>query len=117
MWPSSALKYILTSRRYIARGRIEDARRVLVKYHGNGEPSSEVAALELEEMQAVISDEGGDRRFWDIRGLFNSRAARHRTFLVACIAWFAQLDLPPTSYYFPLMGRLFIFWSHVLDER
>ncbi|KAJ5149045.1 hypothetical protein N7448_000623 [Penicillium atrosanguineum] len=99
---------------YVARDRIEDARRVLVKYHGDGNPMSKVAALELEEMQAVISDEGGDKRFWDIRGLFNSRAARHRTFLVACIAWFAQLDLPPTSYYFPLMGKLLTLWILVV---
>ena len=79
---------------------------MLVKYHGDGDPNSEVVALELEEMQAVISHSGADKRFWDIRGLFNSRAARYRTFLVVCIAWFAQLDLPLTSYYFPLMGML-----------
>lgn len=78
----------------------------MIRYHGDGDPSSKVAELELEEMQEVISLEGSDKRFWDFRELFNSREARHRTFLVTCIAWFGQLDLPPTSYYFPLMGEL-----------
>ncbi|KAL1964464.1 hypothetical protein VTN77DRAFT_6890 [Rasamsonia byssochlamydoides] len=91
--------------RYVAQGQIDKARDILVRYHGDGNPRSKVAELELEEMQEVISREGSDKRFWDFRGLFNSREDRHRTFLVTCIAWFGQLDLPPTSYYFPLMGR------------
>lgn len=53
----------------------------------------------------VIQMDGSDKRFWDFRELFNTRSARYRTFLVTCIAWFGELDLPPTSYYFPLMAK------------
>ncbi|EXJ53421.1 uncharacterized protein A1O5_13355 [Cladophialophora psammophila CBS 110553] len=85
--------------------RIEEAKAVLVKYHGDGDRDSVVARVELEEMMEVIRMDGADKRFWDFRELFNTRAARYRTFLVTCIAWFGQLDLPPTSYYFPLMAK------------
>lgn len=76
-----------------------------MRYHGDGDPNSAIVALEMEEMLEFISSEGSDKRWWDFRGLFNSRSARYRTFLVSCIALFGQLDLPPTSYYFPLMGK------------
>ena len=91
--------------RYVGHGQVKKARDVLIKYHGDGNPDSPIVALEMEEMLAVISAEGSDRRWWDLRGLFNSRSARYRTFLIACMAFFGQWDLPPTSYYFPLMGK------------
>lgn len=91
--------------RYVGQGKVEEAKAILIKYHGDGNPDSLVVNLELEEMFEVIELEGSDKRWWDFRALFNSRAARYRTFLVTCIAWFGQLDLPPTSYYFPLMGK------------
>ncbi|KZT30214.1 general substrate transporter [Neolentinus lepideus HHB14362 ss-1] len=88
---------------YVSRRQDEKARDILVKYHGNGNPDSEIVRLEMEEMKQVITTGGSDNRWWDYRDLFNSREARYRSFLVACIAFFGQLDLPPTSYYFPLM--------------
>lgn len=57
-------------------------------------------------MAEVIELDGSDKRWWDFRSLFRTRADRYRIFLVSCISWFGELDLPPTSYYFPLMGRL-----------
>lgn len=91
--------------RLLAHDRIEEARDILVKYHGDGNTDSVVVQVEMEEMMAVIRTDGSDKRFWDFRELFNSRAARYRTFLVTCIAWFGELDLPPTSYYLPLMAK------------
>jgi hypothetical protein len=93
--------------RYVGQGRVEEAKAIIIKYHGDGNPDSLVVNIELEEMFEVIELEGSDKRWWDFRSLFNSRATRYRTFLVTCIAWFGQLDLPPTSYYFPLMGTSF----------
>lgn len=94
--------------RYVGQGRVDKAREILVKYHGDGDTNSPIVALELEEMQQAISPDGSDKRWWDFRELFNSRSARYRTFLVACVAFFGQWDLPPTSYYFPLMGKPFV---------
>ncbi|KAJ5805066.1 hypothetical protein N7474_010953 [Penicillium riverlandense] len=90
---------------YIGQGREAEARAVLVQYHGDGNPDALVANLELQEMLEVIEQDGSDKRWWDFRSLFNTRAARYRTFLVTCISWFGELDLPPTSYYFPLMVK------------
>lgn len=94
-----------TPRWYIGRDQVEKAKDILIKYHGDGDPDSLVVKIELEEMMEVISTSGSDRRFWDFRPLFSTRSARYRTLLVTCIAWFGQLDLPPTSYYFPLMAK------------
>lgn len=76
-----------------------------MKYHGDGNADSLVVRVELEEMSAVIRIDASDKRFWDWRELFNTRAARYRTLLVTCVAWFSELDLPPTSYYLPLMAK------------
>ena len=91
--------------RYVGQGQVDKAKAILVKYHGDGDPGSAIVALEMKEMLEVISAQGSDKRWWDFRGLFNSRSARYRTFLVSCIALFGTLDLPPTSYYLPLMGE------------
>ncbi|KAL7807437.1 general substrate transporter [Trichoderma gracile] len=90
---------------YVGQGRISEAKDILIKYHGDGDPDALVANLELQEMIEVIEMDGSDKRWWDYRCLFDTRAARYRTFLVLCIAWFGELDLPPTSYYFPLMVK------------
>jgi len=90
---------------YVGQGRTEEAKAILIKYHGDGDPDALVANLEMQEMLEVIELDGTDKRWWDFRSLFNTRAARYRTFLVTCIAWFGELDLPPTSYYFPLMVK------------
>src|SRR3569833_746799 len=94
-----------TPRWLLAHDRVEDAKAVLVKYHGAGDPDSLVVRVELEEMMEVSQIDASDKRFWDFRELFDSRAARYRIFLVTCIAWFGELALPPTSYYFPLMAK------------
>ncbi|EGO28066.1 hypothetical protein SERLADRAFT_447278 [Serpula lacrymans var. lacrymans S7.9] len=88
---------------YIAQGENEKARQILIKYHGNGNPESKIVALEMEEMLQSISTTGSDKKWWDFRSLFNSRASRHRIWIVLAVGFFGQLDLPPTSYYFPLM--------------
>ncbi len=91
----------------MGQGRDNEAKAILIKYHGDGDPASIIVNLEMQEMAEVIELDGSDKRWWDFRELFNTREARYRTFLVTCVAWFAELDLPPTSYYFPLMGMLY----------
>ncbi|KAH7921078.1 general substrate transporter [Leucogyrophana mollusca] len=88
---------------YVAQGDNEKAREILIKYHGGGNPNSKIVALEMEEMLGSISTTGADKRWWDFRKLFNTRASRHRIWIVLAVGFFGQLDLPPTSYYFPLM--------------
>ncbi|PCH41336.1 general substrate transporter [Wolfiporia cocos MD-104 SS10] len=93
-----------TPRWYVGQGQDDKAREVLARYHSQGDSDSEIVCLQMKEMKEVIEVENGtDKRWWDIRGLLRTRSDRHRFFLVTCIAFFGQLDLPPTSYYFPLM--------------
>ena len=91
--------------RWFARDRPDKAKEILVKYHGDGNPDSPIVALEMAEMQQVVSSTGSDKRFWDFRDLFNTPGARYRTLLVVCVSWFSEIELPPTSYYLPLMGN------------
>ncbi|KZT51093.1 general substrate transporter [Calocera cornea HHB12733] len=88
-----------TPRWHIAHGQDVEAHAVLSVYHG----SEEIVDLEMEEMKAVISTEGSDKRWWDYSGFFSSRSNWYRFSLVAAIAWFGELGFPPTSYYLPLM--------------
>lgn len=83
----------------MAQDRPDKAKDILIKYHGDGNPNSAIVRLEMDEMAHVVSATGSDKRFWDFRDLFNSRGARYRTLLVICVAWFAEIELPPTSYY------------------
>ena len=89
----------------MSQDRHDKAREILIKYHGDGNPDSPIVRLEMEEMQQVVSTTGSDKRFWDFRDLFNSPGARYRTLLAVCVAWFAEIELPPTSYYLPLMVK------------
>jgi hypothetical protein len=97
----------------MAQDRPDKAKDILVKYHGDGNPNSAIVRLEMDEMAHVVSSTGSDKRFWDFRDLFNSRGARYRILLVICVAWFSEIELPPTSYYLPLMGT-FINGPHLL---
>ncbi|KAL1962654.1 hypothetical protein VTN77DRAFT_9288 [Rasamsonia byssochlamydoides] len=94
-----------TPRWWMAQDRPDKAKEILVQYHGDGNPDSAIVQLEMEEMQQVVSITGSDKRFWDFRDLFNSPGARYRTLLAICVAWFSEIELPPTSYYLPLMVK------------
>ncbi|EJU04674.1 hypothetical protein DACRYDRAFT_104550 [Dacryopinax primogenitus] len=92
-----------TPRWYMSQDKEDKAKEILVKYHAGGNEDSLVVKIELDEMRELISVNGADKRWWDWRCLFDTRANRHRFALVAAIALFGELDLPPTSYYLPLM--------------
>lgn len=88
---------------YVGQGNNQRAYELLTKYHGNGDPDSEIVKMEMDQMVAAIDLNGSDKRWYDFRGLVRNRAERYRFFLVAMVSAFSELDLPPTSYYLPLM--------------
>jgi hypothetical protein len=96
----------------MAQDNHDKAYEILVKYHGDGSPDSAIVRLEMEKMLEVVSISGSDKRWWDFHDLFNTKGARYRAFLVIAVAWFSEIELPPTSYYLPPMGKPAIF-DHV----
>lgn len=68
----------------------EQAIAVLTKYHGYGNEDSAWVKLQLEEYETFLNMEGADKRWWDYRALFNSRASRYRLATNVVFSIFAQ---------------------------
>lgn len=56
----------------------EQAKAILTKYHGNGNPDSVWVNLQLFEYEQLLNMDGADKRWWDYRALFRSRSANYR---------------------------------------
>lgn len=85
-------------------GRSEEARDFLVKYHGLGDPDNEFVRLQIFEFETQLEVNGSDKRWWDYRPLFNSRAARYRMFCSMAMTAWGQLTSGGLSYF---VGALF----------
>jgi len=68
----------------------DQAVAVLTKYHGYGNRESAWVKLQLEEYESYLNMEGSDKRWWDYRALFNSRASRYRLATNVVFSIFAQ---------------------------
>ncbi|KAG7118871.1 Lactose permease like protein [Verticillium longisporum] len=86
------------------KGRNEQAKKVLVKYHGNGNDDSAVVRLECEEIQYSVETnaELRDGKWWDYGVLFRTAASRYRMWLIFLISTFSQFTGGAViSYYLP----------------
>jgi sugar porter (SP) family MFS transporter len=84
--------FIPESPRYLVdRGRVEEARAVLMKHHGGDDPrNAPLVNLELSEIQIAIShDKSNEEVTW--RTFFQTKANRHRLFVVVWLAMTQQL--------------------------
>ncbi|KAH8178843.1 sugar transporter domain-containing protein [Sarocladium implicatum] len=86
-------------------GRTDQCRQVLIKYHGNENPESLYVQLQLREFEEGLELDGADKRWWDYRVLFNSRAAAYRALLCAiAVSAFSQwTGQSGVSYFLPGM--------------
>lgn len=86
----------------LTNGRTEEAKRSLTKYHGEGNQDNLFVKLQMQEFHDVLEQDGTDKRWWDFRGLFNSRESRYRTL---CLSMMSNFDLwignAVTSYFMP----------------
>ncbi|TFK27739.1 general substrate transporter [Coprinopsis marcescibilis] len=74
-------------------GKSEQARAILAKLHSRtGDPNSPLVDLEMEEIEEKIQVDGVDKRWWDFRPLFRTRADRYRAYMVILIGSFGQLS-------------------------
>ncbi|OAA58920.1 Sugar/inositol transporter [Niveomyces insectorum RCEF 264] len=93
-----------TPRWLIAHDRRDEAEKVLAELHGEGSRDHPYVRLQLAEMDNIIQKEGSDKRWWDYRDLFNTKAARRRMICVIGMAWFGQYSGNAlVSYYFPVI--------------
>lgn len=68
----------------------EQARAMLTKYHGNGNPESAWVKLQMREYEEALDLDGSDKRWWDYRALFRTRAAVYRLLCNVTISIFGQ---------------------------
>ncbi|EXJ87003.1 hypothetical protein A1O3_03960 [Capronia epimyces CBS 606.96] len=88
-----------------SHGYSDACKASLIKYHGNDNPDSLWVSLQMREFEEELELDGADKRWWDYRSLFNSRAALYRVVLCAvAISAFSQwTGQAGVSYFLPGM--------------
>ncbi|KAI1373875.1 general substrate transporter [Hypoxylon crocopeplum] len=84
-------------------GHAQKCREVITKYHGNDNTDSIYVHLQMREFEEELVLDGADKRWWDYRALFKSRAALYRVILCAtAVPMFAQWSgQASVSYFLP----------------
>ncbi|KAM0425948.1 hypothetical protein ACHAPT_008887 [Fusarium lateritium] len=68
----------------------EQATKNLIKIHGHGNPDSEWVKLQLTEYEEHLEMDGSDKRWWDYRALFMTRASFYRVTCNCLVSLFGQ---------------------------
>ncbi|KAI9164190.1 Lactose permease-like protein [Paramyrothecium foliicola] len=102
---ASLVWFIPESPRWLlSKQKHDEAKKILVKYHGNGDPHSAIVRLELDEIQQSLEAEAelNHGAWWDYRPLINNRSARYRMWIIMLVTVFAQFTGGAViSYYLP----------------
>ncbi|ORY28150.1 general substrate transporter [Naematelia encephala] len=86
-----------------ARGKLDEATRILAKYHGGGDVNHPIVRLELEEFDRSIKVQKA-QSVWNYYDLVDSRNQRWRFLQMAFMSFFAQLSGNSVlTYYLPQM--------------
>jgi MFS family permease len=84
----------------MAQDRVEDATKVLAKYHGEGSASHPMVQLQLKEMISQVGTDDSDKIWWDYHELWNTHSARRRLICVIGMACFGQISGNSLSSYY-----------------
>jgi hypothetical protein len=71
-------------------GKTTQAKAVLTRWHGYGNPNSAWVKLQLDEYEEFLELDGADKRWWDYSALFKNRASRYRITCNVVFSIFAQ---------------------------
>ena len=74
----------------ISVGRSEEARAILIKYHGDGDEASPLAAFEYEEIKSTLALEKEAAATTSYADMFKTKGRRHRSFISITLGIFAQ---------------------------
>lgn len=66
----------------LANGRDDEARALLARFHGGGDPNHPLVDVEWKELKGAIVTDASDKRWYDYTDLFKTRNARWRIFMV-----------------------------------
>ena len=72
-------------------GKAEQAKEFIIKYHGEGNPENAFVKLQIQEFEEFLVVEGSDKRWWDYRILFSSRASLYRLGCNLLLSIYGQL--------------------------
>lgn len=84
-------------------GRNEEARHILAKYHGNDDSNAPLVQLEWKEFEEAVKLDASDKRWWDYSGLFNTRNARYRTYMMLLMGFFGQWSGNGLGYFLTIL--------------
>lgn len=74
------------------RGKHTQAKKILARFHGEGNDDSVWVTMQLREYEEYLNMDGGDKRWWDYKALFMSRSARTRIACNCIVAIFGQVS-------------------------
>ncbi|KAE8537664.1 hypothetical protein D1P53_005720 [Cryptococcus gattii VGV] len=100
----AGLAFVPESPRWLtARGKTEQAAKILAKYHGGGDINHPVVQMELREFEEGIQIKKA-QSWWNYYDLVDTHNQRWRFFMMACMSFFAQLSGNSVlTYYLPSM--------------
>lgn len=83
-------------------GKLQQAKEVIIKYHGLDNPNSVYLDLQINEYMESLVLDGADKRWWDYRALFRDRASRYRVMCnLVLTVWGQWSGNGMTSYFMP----------------
>ena len=75
----------------VSRGRVDEARAVMIKYHSSDGKTNPLIELQLREFQEMIEVRRKTEAFWDYRELVNTANARWRLLAMTLMCINGQL--------------------------
>lgn len=74
----------------MSKERDAEARRLITKYHANGDASNPIVALEMEEIRAALRLEAEYNRTTSYMSFFKTKGNRRRFFIILSVGFFSQ---------------------------
>lgn len=89
----------------IAMGRNDEAKRILAKYHGDGDENAPLVKLEWKEYMEGVKLDASDKRWYDWSELFATRNARYRTCVLLLMSFFGQWSGNGLGYFLTILFK------------